>query len=142
MGLGAGVRTASRKIDDRLDRVVRETVLEFGGSLVTEWTPYGDPTSWKSSPPADYRPGNLQSSWFLSVDQPSAETTNATDRRTLHGVERLPDHPAGTLIYISNNAPHAGAIEYGHSSQAPGGIMVSAQEFEGIANGIARRLSL
>lgn len=132
-------RFKQEKVQALPARIIREVVEEFSGSLVTEWTPYGQPETWKAPPPADYRPGNLQSSWFLSVGSPSTEQTNATDHREVHHLERLADVKPGERIYLSNNAPHASSIETGHSSQAPGGILVNAMEFEGIVNSIARR---
>ena len=122
-------------------RIIAETVREFSGSLVSEWTPYGQPETWKAPPPANYRPGNLQSSWFLSIGAPSLEQTTATDQREVHHLERLADFRSGETISLSNSAPHAGAIEGGHSMQAPTGILVNAMEFEGMALSIARRLA-
>lgn len=122
-------------------RIVAETVREFSGSLVSEWTPYGQPELWKSPPPADYRPGNLQSSWFLGIGTASTETTTATDRREVHHMERLSDFRIGEPVFLSNSAPHAGSIEGGHSQQAPAGILVNAFEFEGIVHRVAGRLS-
>lgn len=132
-------RFKQEKVQALPARIIRQTVEEFAGSLVTEWTPYGQPETWKAPPPANYRPGNLQSSWFLSIGAPSLEQTTATDHRTVHHLERLADFRAGETINLSNSAPHAGAIEDGHSMQAPVGILVNAMEFEGIVNGIARR---
>lgn len=139
MSLGAGVRKFNAKALDRVHAIVGETVRTFGGSLVTEWTPLGDPLLWKAPPPADYRPGNLQSSWFLTVGAPSSERTDQTDSRVLNGLDRLPTRPAGTKIYLTNNADHAGAIEGGHSTQAPVGIMVNAAEFSPMVAMIAKQ---
>ncbi len=140
MSLGADLRRFKAKAMDSLHATVRETTLEFGDSLVTEWTPFGQPELWKSPPPADYRPGNLQSSWFLSIGAASNERTDGTDHRFVHHMDRLPDKPAGLRIFFSNSADHAGAIEGGHSSQAPVGIMTVGQaEFTPMAETIARR---
>ncbi|WP_374470305.1 hypothetical protein [Phenylobacterium sp.] len=121
--------------------IVARTVREFAQSLVTDWTPYGQPEFWKAPPPADYRPGNLQSSWFLSIGAPTAETTTATDHREAHNLGLLQDFRAGPSVYLCNSAPHASAIEHAHSWQAPNGLMVNAHEFEGIAYTVARGLS-
>ena len=58
----------------------------------------------------------------------------------MHHLNRLADVKAGETVYLSNNAPHAGAIEGGHSMQAPGGILVNAFEFEPMVYTIARRI--
>lgn len=122
-------------------RIIRETVEEFSERLATDWTPLGNPELWKSPPPADYRPGNLQSSWFFSVGSASTEKTDRTDVRAVNGIQGLADLQPGQTLYFANSADHAGAIEGGHSSQAPTGIMVNAMEFEGIAHTVARRLA-
>lgn len=141
MGLADTLRRFKReRVQELPTSIVRETVREFGESLVTDWTPYGQPELWKAPPPADYRPGNLQSSWFLSIGSPSTETTAATDSREVHNLERLADFKAGERVYLANNAPHAGAVEGGHSTQAPTGILVNAMEFEGMAYAVAARL--
>lgn len=134
-------RFKKERVQEQSARIIVATIREFGGQLVTEWTPYGDPTLWKAPPPADYRPGNLQSSWFLSIGGPSTETTDATTHREVHHIERLADFRAGETVSLSNSAPHAGAIEGGHSSQADGGILINAFEFEPIAYSVARRIS-
>lgn len=138
MGLAAGTRQFREKATARLDRIVFDSTAEFGERLVKDWTPYGNPELWKAPPPADYRPGNLQSSWFLSVGAPSGETTDRTDIRAINHLDRLPKQ-AGSKVYFSNSAPHASAIENSHSSQAPVGIMWSAQEFAPMVAVIARR---
>jgi hypothetical protein len=134
-------RFKQERVQDLPARIVAETVREFGDSLVTEWSPLGDPALWKSAPPADYKPGNFRSSWFLSIGAASNETTEATGDQEVHHMERLSDFKVGEAIYLSNSAAHAGALEAAHSSQAPTGIMVNAMEFEGIAYNVARRLA-
>jgi hypothetical protein len=139
--LGAQLRAFKAKSMDRVDTIVRETTRTFAGSLVTEWTPLGDPLLWKNPPPADYKPGNLRSSWFLSFDQASTETTLRTDIQALNHAELLEGTVAGRKLYITNNADHAGAIENAHSTQAPIGIMWAAGEFPNIAERIAKQVA-
>jgi hypothetical protein len=142
MGLAADLRRFKReRVQGLSARIIRQTVEEFAGSLVTEWTPYGQPETWKAPPPSGYRPGNLQSSWFLSIGSVSTEVTEATDHREVWHIERLADFKAGERIYISNSAPHASAVEGGHSAQAPAGILVNGPlEFERIVHQVAGRL--
>lgn len=41
---------------------------------------------------------------------------------------------AGDVIYLANNLPYAMRLEYGHSSQAPGGMVrLTAARFQAIA---------
>lgn len=141
MSLAADLQRFKAKGMGNLDTIVRETVLEFGDHLVTEWSPLGNPELWKSPPPADYRPGNFRSSWFLSVGQASTEKTEAMNHRAINGADRMGDHPAGQRIFLTNNADHASSLEAGHSRQAPVGVLWSAQEFSPIAAAVARRVA-
>lgn len=134
-------RFKKERVQEQSARIIVATIQEFSSRLVTEWTPYGDPLLWKAPPPADYRPGNLQSSWFLSIGGPSFEKTDAVTHREVHHLDRLADFRAGETICLSNSAPHAGAAEGGHSTQAPVGILVNAFEFEPIAYNVARRIA-
>ncbi len=138
-GFADAIKAYRAKTTTGLDTVVSETVKEFGGRVVTEFTPLGDPLLWKSAPPADYRPGNLQSSWFYSEGRPTGATTDAVNAREVHNLDAMPEDAAGRKHYLSNSAPHAGKINSGHSSQAPAGILVNAQEFSYIAKAIAKR---
>lgn len=141
-GFADAIKAYRTKTTTGLDTVVSETVKEFGDRLVTKWTPLGDPESWKSWPniPADYKPGNLRSSWFYSEGHPSTAETDAVDDREVHGLDDMPEDAAGRKHYLSNSAPHAKAINSGHSNQAPVGILVNAEVFPFMANAIARRV--
>lgn len=139
-GFADTIKGYRAKTTTGLDTVVSETVKEFGSRTVHDFTPLGDPTLWKSAPPADYRPGNLQSSWFYSEGRLTGATTDAVNAREVHNLDAMPKDAAGRIHCLSNSAPHATAIEYGHSSQASAGILVNAQEFSFLANAIARRV--
>jgi len=141
MSFAAAVKAHKTKAVTTLDTIVKETVETFSLRLVVDWTPYGDPLLWKSPPPADYRPGNLQSSWFYSEGRPSGEKTSRVDILAVNNLDRMSERPAGKKHYLSNSADHAGAIQGGHSSQAPAGILVNAQEFAPMAYSIARRVT-
>ena len=103
--LADAVRAHKAKAFDKANTIVKETIETFGGRLVNEWTPLGDPLLWKAPPPADYKPGNLQSSWFYAPSRPSGETTEATNERHVHGLDRMPASALGIRHYLSNNAP-------------------------------------
>lgn len=143
MSLAATLRRFKQeRVQDGAARIVRATVEEFADQLVRIWSPYGDPALWKAPPPADYRPGNFRSSWFLSIGAASGEQTTSSDhdQEPWH-MERLADFKVGEGVFLSNSAPHASSLEYGHSEQAPTGIMVNAGEFMRMAEQAARRIA-
>lgn len=137
-GLGELVRAHKAQAMTKAEEVVSRSMEVFGDRLVRDWTPLGDPTLWKAPPPANYRPGNLQSSWFYSQNRPSSAATEATNSREIHNLDQVRTGPLGKVHYFSNNAPHALPIERGHSSQAPNGILWAAMEFEPIVRTLAR----
>lgn len=138
MGLADLVRAHKAKAMTQAETVVVRSLEVFGDRLVKDWTPLGDPLLWKAPPPADYKPGNLRSSWFYSQSAPSNQTTTATADREVHGLEGARNDPLGKRHFFSNSAAHAGAIESGHSSQAPVGILWSAIEFDPIVRALAQ----
>lgn len=142
MSLGATLRRfKTERVQALPTRIIQETVREFSDQLVTVWSPYGNPELWKSPPPADYKPGNFRSSWFFTIGAPTGATTDATDKTEPNGIGALSGAKAGDALYLSNNAPHASAIEAGHSRQALQGVLPNAIEFEGIAYNVTRRLA-
>lgn len=145
--LGADLRRFKARAIGNVHAVVRETVETFAESLVAPtqfngpWTPIGMPETWKSPPPADYRPGNARSSWFLTLGAPSSEKTERTDIQAVNGMGRLTEKPAVQRIFFTNNADHITSLEAAHSHQAPTGILVNAAEFAPMAYSIARRIA-
>lgn len=87
--------------------------------------------------PDGYVGGRFRANWHLSlgvvenvtfdeVDPSGAETVAAL-------VAAMGDFTAGQVAYVINNLPYAIALEYGHSTQAPGGMVrVTVARFQQI----------
>jgi hypothetical protein len=85
----------------------------------------------------DYVGGRFRANWHISlgvvesvtfdeVDPSGAETTAAM-------VAAMSDFTAGQMAYIINNLPYAIPLEFGHSTQAPGGMVrVTVARFQQI----------
>lgn len=85
----------------------------------------------------DYVGGRFRANWHISlgvvesvtfdeVDPSGAETTAAL-------VAAMSDFTAGQMAYIINNLPYAIPLEFGHSTQAPGGMVrVTVARFQQI----------
>jgi hypothetical protein len=114
------------KTNRSCDQVVRDIVTDIATSL-DERSPVGDPALWKNPPPKGYEPGTFRGNWQLGVGViPSGETgrIDPGGSETLDAIKAsIPDHPAGTIIYLANNVPYARPIEDGHSTQAPTGLV-------------------
>lgn len=87
--------------------------------------------------PDGYVGGRFRANWHISlgvvenvtfdeVDPSGAETTAAL-------VAAMSDFTAGQMAYIINNLPYAIPLEFGHSTQAPGGMVrVTVARFQQI----------
>src|SRR5690554_3218372 len=75
--------------------------------------------------------GAARGNWQTSVGQPKAGVTDRSgaDAAISELVATVPDE-AGSVVYVSNNLPYIRKLEYGHSQQAPKGMVrVSATEW-------------
>lgn len=91
-----------------------------------------------------YVGGRFRSNWQLTTGAPAAgeiediESAGETLDRLLVAAGDL---SAGEVAYIVNNLPYAIPLEYGHSSQAPGGMVrVTVADFQRIVEEAIRTL--
>lgn len=132
------------------DQVLRAVCIGLLNNVVVR-SPVGNPELWSGDkygfirPPPGYVGGRFRANWQVSVGEPSTETVDAVDpsgqvsimagQVTLNGVE------CGPPIYIVNNLPYAIPLEYGHSSQAPQGMVrLAAIEFQQLVDEAVRGL--
>lgn len=145
MGFPEDIAKFATKAKGNGDLLVRKTVLDIGTRLVNR-TPVGDASYWKSKPPAGYAGGHAKANWshsegalkpreFEGVDK----TGSVSNNRILSSV---PKKAAGKVHFIQNSVPYIERLEDGWSRQTPPGGMVAltATEFQGLVNGIARGL--
>jgi hypothetical protein len=98
-----------RKLNDGMDIVAPEGYV--GGRFRANW---------------HISLGVVESVTFDEVDPSGAETTAAL-------VAAMSDFTAGQIAYIINNLPYAIPLEFGHSTQAPGGMVrVTVARFQQI----------
>ena len=112
---------------------------------IIRMSPVGQPAIWKSKPPKNYVGGLFRGNWQVSFDIP---VTNAIDRIDPTGMDTLKDgiEQIGKFtsdvksVYFTNNLSYSVALEFGHSTQAPNGMVriaaLNAQvHFENAAKG-------
>lgn len=101
------------------DVVLRKIVLDVGSSLIMK-------------SPVDT--GRFRANWLFGVGEPISgydwnEKSPAASQERL--VATLPEVRMGMVTYLTNNLPYALALEYGHSKQAPSGMVrVTIAEFQ------------
>lgn len=125
--MGAFADAVDRGCDDFLNSARRTVhrVAELVGEAAVEGTPVGKPETWKSKPPADYKPGAYKSNWRLKVDGIDDRfDPNRTSSFFVSGLDSIPADPFGHRLVFSNAHPAAWRIEKDQwSNQAPGGVV-------------------
>lgn len=117
-------------------RVVKKVAEDISSRVVLR-TPVGNPSLWKSKPPAGYVGGRLRANWNVGIgginraergpDKGGIDTTRRNSRVIALAKE-------GQDIYITNSLPYANRVEYeGWSRQAPAGMLrITLAEFPGL----------
>lgn len=75
----------------------------------------------------DYVGGRFRGNWMFSIGSPDSTTTTEVDptgrKSTARIVDGAIEFKAGDTAYITNSLPYAIPLEFGHSQQAPGGMV-------------------
>lgn len=112
----------AQQATEAIDASLREIVIELGGSLIR-------------MSPVDT--GRFRGNWQFSVDAPAGGTLDEVDPSGSAATARLIGDSiafrAGESAFIVNNLPYAIPLEFGHSDQAPGGMVrVTVARFQQI----------
>lgn len=124
-----------KKYGVRMDGLVRQTVFDLAEEVII---------GKKYSPGTPVDTGFARASWFCHVGSaipPSpgkaGSPADAVSRVSL----AIADGEPGDTFWVLNNAAYIGALEYGHSSQAPRGMVrIAMQNAKFIAEDVAKRL--
>lgn len=87
----------------------------------------------------DYVGGRFRANWHLSINVVESVTFDEVDpsgQETIAAlVSAVSDFTAGQTAYLINNLPYAIPLEYGHSQQAPGGMVrITVARFQQIVD--------
>lgn len=109
--------------------VVQVTSIDLFTRIVKA-TPVGKPELWKPvgkvKPPKNYKPGRLRGNWQASLGSPEKGKLEVYDKNggpTIANIAGVVQTSSGQDIYLANNQPYAGKIEFGHSTQRPEGMV-------------------
>ena len=134
MSFALDIQKFAKKCVTRSDLVVRKVVLDIGRSLV-EKTPVGNPDLWQNpdNKPEGYIGGHARANWSHSIGAQVIQEFDVVDATGGASIDRIissvPVKAAGEVHYIQNSLPYMQALEDGHSTQAPNG-MVALTETE------------
>lgn len=118
----------SAKTQEKMDAIFQDIVIEIGESVIM-------------LSPVDT--GRFKGNWQLTIDTTSNQSLINYDKQGFATLERLVN-VANTLeigqkAFIVNNLRYAIPLEYGHSQQAPGGMVrVTLSRFQQIVNDAVR----
>lgn len=108
------------------DLVVQKVAMDMLSSLVMK-SPVGNPDLWKQAPPPGYVGGRFRANWNVADSAPDTSTTDSIDANgsaTLsEGQTKILSFKIGGTLYLTNSLPYAQPLEYGHSTQAPQGMV-------------------
>jgi len=136
MSFALDIKKFAQHCIDNADLVVRKTVLDVGRSLV-EKTPVGNPDLWQNpdNKPDGYVGGHARANWSHSIGALVNQEFKEIDATGGASIDRIissvPIKAAGKVHYIQNSLPYMQALEDGHSTQAPAGMVAITQtEFQ------------
>lgn len=142
------LKAFAAKAGKNADLVVRKVVLDVGTRIV-ERSPVGDGTLWKRPPPKGYIGGRFRANWQYGNysgqgipmnELPDIDPSGAASINRIEST--LPaEGCAGMRHILINNLPYAQALEDGHSTQAPAGMVgLVAVEFQSIVDAAAQEV--
>lgn len=127
MSFESDIRKFAERTGRSLEQTVRAVCLTLTKQVVQS-TPVGNPGLWRDpeSAPPGYVGGRLRGNWFATVGTPSDDATDSIDEsgsRTIAAAGSAIEQAPGKQWWLTNNLPYSLAIEFGHSTQAPGGMV-------------------
>lgn len=112
----------AQQAQEAIDETLQEVVIELGNSLIR-------------MSPVDT--GRFRGNWQFSIGTPAGGSLDTTDPSGNEASARIVGDSilfkAGETAFIVNNLPYAIPLEYGHSDQAPGGMVrITLARFQAI----------
>lgn len=98
-----------RKTNNELDRIYRRAAMDLFYAVAL---------------PSPVKTGRFRANWNVAYAAPDLSTSTSTDSSRLHReIAKVKSLPADGTIYLTNNLVYAIKLEYGHSAQAPNGMV-------------------
>lgn len=103
------LQTLAKRASDDMDAVYRRAVIQLFYAVVL---------------PSPVDTGRFRANWNVSFNAPDLSTSDSTDAsRAVREVEKVKTLPANGVLYLTNSLEYAITLEYGHSGQAPQGMV-------------------
>ncbi|MGJ5032354.1 HK97 gp10 family phage protein [Bradyrhizobium sp. HKCCYLS2038] len=127
----ASIAAFVEKAKDNADLVVRKVALEMFTRVVIKT-------------PVDT--GRARGSWQVAIGSVPAGQVNHLDKTGAETIARVAagtaPAKAGDVIYLVANLPYINALEYGHSKQAPNGMVrLTIMEWDRVVSNAAQAVN-
>jgi len=123
-------------IEDNAEKAVRVAAIKTFSKII-KMTPIGNPELWLYNHPTrgyidylgyfgdanGYVGGRARSNWFLGSSLSNRTTDKTNGKGDGYVSNAMPKELMGNKTYFYNNLPYIQALEYGHSSQTPEGMV-------------------
>lgn len=131
MGFAQEMEEITTDIRERLNQAVRKVALEMFTQVIL-------------ASPVDT--GRFRGNWQVEIGiipQGVLEINDKSGTATISAATAKANNlKAGQTIFLVNNLPYARALEFGHSQQAPNGMVrLAVQRFRPILNKVVRELN-
>ena len=96
--------------------------LELFGEKIVRGTLLGMTSKIITRSPVDT--GRFRNNWIPSFDAPASGTaSNASGNSASSAAQAITQWQVGQTFYLTNNLPYSVRLEFGHSPQAPNGML-------------------
>ena len=129
-GFAEQVAAFNRKTEAKIDTAIRKIAIDVFSEVVM-------------MSPVDT--GRFRGNWQVAIGRVPQGTLELYDKAGTATISKVQAEAlnlkAGQVIYLVNNLPYAIPLEYGHSSQAPAGMVrLTVQRWRPIVEAVARSL--
>lgn len=136
------VKAFAKQAPERVRDIQRKVAGEALAKLVMR-SPVGQPALWKSKPPAGYVGGRFRANWNVGIGSIDVTITQRIDKAggaTINrGLAEINGSTGEADVYLTNSLPYSIDLEYGHSTQAPQGMVrLTTIEFQTFVNNAVR----
>jgi len=119
------IRKWTEGAKDKVDVVIRKVALEMFSRVIQK-------------SPVDT--GRFKGNWQVAIGSVPSGTVEIDDKEGTATIAKVTaatlELKAGQTIYLVNNLPYANRLEYGHSKQAPNGMVrLTLLEFNQVVDG-------
>jgi hypothetical protein len=131
MSFGSDVSKWTAKTEAKIETAIRKIAIDVFAEVIM-------------MSPVDE--GRFRGNWQVAIGSIPTGTLEIDDKEGTATLNKAQAEAlglkAGQTIFLVNNLPYAEALEYGHSQQAPGGmIRLTVQRWKPIVEAVGRELS-